>query len=217
MDDSILWDDNIEENFFSVCAFLDKCAKAGCKFNPSKFQFAEEEVTFLGFKITNTGLGPTDEFIENIRSFPVPQSLSDVSSWFGTINQISYTFATTAAMLPFRQLLSSKLPFSWSPELDDAFIESKNEIIKQCSLGDRKFNLNRITALATDWSRTSVGCWLTQKFCTCEGSTPGCCTLGWQTVHVASKFNSPAVARYHPVGGEAFAAAWALQNVNYLS
>ena len=29
-------------------------------------------------------------------------------------------------------------------------------------------------------------------------------------MHISSKFNSPAVSRYHPIEGEAFAAAWAL-------
>ena len=113
-------------------------------------------------------------------------------------------------MEPFRQLLSSKLPFSWSPELDQAFEKSKNEIVRQCSIGVRKFDPAKKTALATDWSRSSVGCWLTQKFCQCEADIPGCCPEGWQTVHVASKFNCPAVSRYHPVEGEAFAAPWAL-------
>ena len=113
-------------------------------------------------------------------------------------------------MAPFRQLLSSKLPFAWSQELDLAFQKSKAEIIRQCSLGVRKFEPHRLSALATDWSRSAVGCWLTQKFCDCEAEIPGCCESGWQTVHVASKFNSPAVSRYHPIEGEAFAAAWAL-------
>ena len=211
VDDSILWDDTIESSFYRVCSFLEKCANAGCIFNPKKFQFASAEVEFLGFKITMNGLGPTDAFLETIRSFPTPKSLTDVRSWFGTINQISYTFAVTEQMKPFRSLLSSKLPFIWSQELEEAFILSKEEIIKQCSLGVRKFELNRPTALATDWSRASVGCWLTQKFCSCMGNIPGCCKTGWQTVHVASRFNSPAVSRYHPVEGEAFAATWALE------
>ena len=95
-------------------------------------------------------------------------------------------------------------------ELDLAFQKSKSEIIKQCSIGVRKFEPHRKTALATDWSRTAVGCWLTQKFCDCLADIPGCCDSGWQTVHISSKFNSPAVSRYHPIEGEAFAAAWAL-------
>ena len=34
--------------------------------------------------------------------------------------------------------------------------------------------------------------------------------IRWQGEHDSSKFNSPAVSRYHPVEGEAYAAAWAL-------
>ena len=44
----------------------------------------------------------------------------------------------------------------------------------------------------------------------CQSSIPGCCKEGWQTVFVASKFNQPAVSRYHPIEGEAYAATWAL-------
>ena len=211
VDDSILWDSDIETNFYSVCKFLQKCANAGCVFNPDKFQFAQEEVNFLGFKISMQGLGPTDAFIDTINSFPTPQNLTDVRAWFGTINQVSYAFASTQQMEPFRKLLSSKLPFVWSQELDQAFISSKAEIIKQCTAGVRKFEPSRKTVLATDWSRSAVGCWLAQKFCSCKSDIPGCCNEGWQTVHVSSKFNSPPVSRYHPVEGEAYAAAWALE------
>ena len=201
VNDSILWNDSIESNFFQVCEFLEKCSRAGCTFNPSKFQFAADEVNFLGFKISMDGLGPTDEFIENIKSFSTPQNLTDVRAWFGTINQISYTFAIAEQMAPFRKLLSSKLPFVWSNELEQAFQASKAEIIRQCSLGVRKFDPAKYTCIATDWSRLAVGCWLTQKFCSCNSTIPGCCPTGWQTIHVSSKFNSPAVARYHPIEG----------------
>ena len=95
--------------------------------------------------------------------------------------------------------------------MNEALIESKRDVVRQCQLGVRKFEPQRPTALATDWSRASVGCWLTQKFCQCDSTIPRCCSLGWQTVHVSSKFNTPAVANYHPVEGEAYAAAWALE------
>ena len=125
VDDSILWDNDIETNFHRVCSFIEKCANAGCVFNPKKFQFAQDKVEFLGFKITKSGLQPTNSFIECIKSFPEPKNLTDVCAWFGTVNQVSYAFAVTDQMEPFRKLLSSKLPFSWSPELSTAFQKSK--------------------------------------------------------------------------------------------
>ena len=213
VDDSIMWDDSIEENFYRVCDFLAKCSRSGCIFNPSKFQFAQDEVDFLGFTITKTGIRPQEKFLESIRSFPSPTSITDVRSWFGLIGQVNYAFASTAVMEPFRTLLSSKLPFHWSETLESAFQASKLEIIRQCEKGVRSFTLDAPTILATDWSKSAVGCWLVQKFCSCQATLPGCCHTGWQTVHVASKFNSPAVAGYHPIEGEAFAAVWALEKL----
>ena len=80
VDDSMIWGDDIEANFESNCAFLDKCSLGGIVFNPKKFVFAEEEVDYLGFRLTKEGLKPTSEFLNNIRSFPSPKSLTDVRS-----------------------------------------------------------------------------------------------------------------------------------------
>ena len=212
VDDSIIWDDDISSNFERVCAFLAKCSTAGCIFNPSKFQFGQQEVDFLGFTITDTGIKPQADFINSIRDFPQPQNITDLRSWYGLVAQISYTFATAGVMQPFKHLLSSKIPFHWSEELDAAFAASKEEIISQCQIGVRSFRLNAPTALATDWSRLAMGYWLTQKFCECEGEPrPGCCPQGWQTVHVGSKFCSKAESNYHPIEGESCASAWALE------
>ena len=63
----------------------------------------------------------------------------------------------------------------------------------------------------TDWFKLALGCWLTQKFCECDTDIPGCCSTGWQTVFVSSKFNNPTTSNYHPIEGEAFAAVWALE------
>ena len=100
---------------------------------------------------------------------------------------------------------------NWSPQLEEAFIASKVELIKQCESGVRAFSLTKPTILATDWSKAAVGCWLVQKFCSCVSDLPSCCPSGWQTVYVSSKFNSPAVANYHPIEGEAFAVTWAFK------
>ena len=86
VDDSLIYDDSIEENFYRVCAFLDQGARGGCTFNPKKFQFGKMDLNFLGFRISETGITPTEEFRKNILSFPTPKSLTDIRSWFGAIN-----------------------------------------------------------------------------------------------------------------------------------
>ena len=216
VDDSLIYDDSIEENFYRVCAFLDQGARGGCTFNPKKFQFGKMDLNFLGFRISETGITPTEEFRKNILSFPTPKSLTDIRSWFGAINQISYSFAIAPVMAPFRHLLSSKVPFQWSEELQASFDASKQEIIRQCELGVRTFDTKLPTALATDWAKLGIGFWLTQKHCSCPGDPiPGCCNTGWQTVYCGSKFCTPAESRYHPIEGEGHAVITGLEKCKF--
>ena len=215
VDDTLLYDDSIESQFFRTCAFLDLAAQHGIILNPDKFQFAEMEVDFVGFRLTATGPRPTDDFLQGIRNFPTPTNLTDVRSWFGAINQISYSFASCPIMAPFRHLLASKAPFAWSPDLEAAFQASKEEIVRQCEFGVRTFDPSRRTCLATDWSKTGVGFWLCQQRCTCSKGIPGCCKTGWQTVYVGSRFCTGAEQRYAPIEGEAMAAAWAANKCKY--
>ena len=120
-------------------------------------------------------------------------------------------------MLPFRHLLSSKVPFQWSPDLELAFQKSKQEIVRLCEKGIRSFNPALPTALATDWSKYACGLWLCQKHCSCDQTPaqPGCCAEGWQTVFCSSSFNNPAESRYAPIEGECRAAAWAMDKCKF--
>ena len=215
VDDSVIYDETIEENFYRVCRFLEQAARGGCTFNPRKFQFGSHDVNFLGFQLTAGGVKPTKEFLNNILSFPTPRSITDIRSWFGAINQISYAFAVAPVMDPFRHLLSSKVPFNWTPQLQEAFDASKQEILKQCETGVRSFDPKLPTALATDWAKFGMGFWLTQKHCHCPGSTPGCCQTGWQTVYVGSRFCTAAESRYHPIEGEALSAVYGLEKCKF--
>ena len=218
VDDTILFSDTIEQNFYKVCEFLTTGSNGGCTFNPHKFQFGEDEVNFLGFLVTRDGVKTTNQFRESILNFPTPQNITDVRAWFGCINQVSYSFASAPIMAPFRHLLSTKVPFQWSEELQSAFEASKLEIVAQCEKGVRSFDPKLPTALATDWAKIGIGFWLTQKHCKCpvrQEPLPGCCPTGWQTVYCGSKFCTPAESRYHPIEGEALAATYGLQKCKF--
>ena len=209
IDDTLLYDTTIESAFKRACDFLDKCGENGVILNPAKFQFAQNDVEYLGFNVTAKGVQPTESFKQSILSFPTPSTLTDVRSWFGAVAQVSYAFASSPVMQPFRHLLSSKSSFSWSPELEQAFQASKQEVVRQCEEGVRSFNPSLPTALATDWSKMAMGYWLCQKRCKCEGEPlPGCCRTGWQTVFVGSRFCTGAEQRYSPICGEAAGCAF---------
>ena len=215
VDDTLLWSDSIEEAFFQAAQWLDICGHNGIVLNPSKFVFAQKTVAFAGFEITETKVRPCPRLIEAIKDFPTPQNITDVRSWFGLINQVSYAFASAERMLPFRQLLKPGTPFFWNDRLNRMFEDSKVFITNEIYKGVEIFDKTKPTCLATDWSKDGIGFWLSQKHCSCPSTKPFCCATGWKITLVGSRFTSGAESRYAPVEGEALAVVDALDRARH--
>lgn len=168
-----------------------------------------------GFTITPTEVKPGPKFHQAITDFPTPKNLTDIRSWFGLINQISFTFSMAESMLPFRDLLKKDSKFLWTPELQAAMDESKVHIVQQIEKGVAIFDKSLPTCLATDWSKGGLGYWLFQKHCQCPTTQLFCCKTGWKITMVGSHFTHSAESRYAPIEGEALAVADALQKARH--
>lgn len=215
VDDTLLWADTIEGSFFQAVEWLDVCGRNGIILNPEKFVFSAPTVDFAGFTITMTDVRPCSRYLEAIHDFPQPRNITDVRSWFGLVNQVSYAFSMAERMQPFRRLLQNGVRFEWTPELEAAFRESKDVIVHEIERGVRIFDKARPTCLATDWSKEGVGFWLLQRHCQCLPVRPFCCAEGWKVTLVGSRFTHAAESRYAPIEGEALAVVDALDKARY--
>ena len=117
VDDTLLWSEMIEESFVN---WLDICGRHGITLNPEKFCFTQVEVEFAGFEITSDTVRPCKRYIRAITDIPTPQNLTDIRSWFGLVNQVSYAFSIANTMLPFRELLKPSNKFHWDRKLHQA-------------------------------------------------------------------------------------------------
>ena len=137
-------------------------------FNPKKFQFAKEEVEYAGFVVRNDTIRPTDSYLQAIADFPPPKGISDIRSWYGLVNQVAYSFWKTTVIQPFRELLKPSTKFEWTEQLKEAFVKSKDEIIRLVKHGVKQFQPEKVTCLSTDFSKGGLGWILQQKNCKCE-------------------------------------------------
>lgn len=217
VDDTIHYDDNLEDHWWRTIEFLRRTGEAGIVLNSSKFQFAQKSVVFAGFRIKESSIEPLPKFLDAIRHFPVPANISDIRSWFGLVNQVANYGQLRDIMAPFRPFLSPKHPFQWTSELSKAFQESKDSIVAAISHGVEIFDMSKPTCLRPDWSRQGIGYFLTQKNCPCPSATPDCCDNGWQVTLAGSRFLSSAEQRYAPIEGEALAVAWGLEQSKYFT
>ncbi|CAG2189575.1 unnamed protein product [Mytilus edulis] len=215
VDDTLLWSDDIEESFVQACHWLELCGKHGITLNPEKFHFAQDTVEFAGFEITNDSVRPCKRYLQAILDFPTPKNITDVRSWFGLVNQVSYAFSMADRLKPFRQLIKPGTPFRWDNQLETLFQETKTVIVSEIEEGVRIFDKSKPTCLATDWSKSGLGFWLFQKHCNCQKLLPFCCNEGWKITLVGSRFTHGAESRYAPVEGEALAVVDALDKARY--
>ena len=219
VDDTCLYDDleDLEQHWWRVIDYLVLCGKNGIILNPEKLQFAQKSVDFAGFRISESSIEPLPKYIDAVRDFPTPKSITDIRSWFGLVNQLSNYAQLRDLMQPFRQFLSPKIPFEWTDDLQDRFEESKRAIIDAIKYGVSIYDPKRITCLRTDWSNLGIGYFLSQKYCDCESSLPDCCDDGWQITLAGSRFLMGPEQRYVAIEGEALAVAWALEQTRYFT
>ena len=217
VDDTAMWDEDLEAHWWRVIDYLELCGRNGIVLNPEKFQFCERTIEFAGFIISDTSIKPAQKFLDAIEKFPSPNCLTDVRSWFGLVHQVSNYGKLTDLMAPFRSLLSSKAKFAWTEELEEAFVASKEGILAAIEEGVRIFDMRKKTCLRPDWSKTGIGYFLSQKHCDCNDTSPSCCDDGWRITLAGSRFLKPAESRYAPVEGEALAIAWALEQTRYFT
>jgi hypothetical protein len=93
IDDALLWANDLEESVFQAVLWLDICGRNGITLNPEKFIFGVDEVEFAGVEITRDEVRPCQRYLQAIIDFPTPKDITDMRSWFGLVNQVSYAFS----------------------------------------------------------------------------------------------------------------------------
>ena len=219
VDDVVFHDEDLESHWWRAIDFLITCGRAGIVINgkPNKFQFAQREVNFAGFRITEDKILPLPKYIEAIKAFPTPTSTTDIRSWFGLINRVANYAKLREAMRLFKPFLSPKCQFFWSDVLEKAFKDSKEYIIDSILEGVEIFDVAKPTCLRPDWSKKGIGYLLLQKHCCCASEIPDCCDNGWKITLAGSRFLKGPEERYAAIEGEALAIVWGLEQTKYFT
>ena len=160
--------------------------------------------------LTFDGVRPSEDMLTAIKKFPAPTELS-ARAWFGLTNQVTWAYANSNLMAPFRDLVRPNRKFYWDSQLDKLFNTTKDKLIALVKHGVRVYDINRYTCLQTDWCKDGLGYLLLQKFCSCPMEHASvCCSTGWHLVFAGSRFTKGAKCRYAPTEGEALAVTWTL-------
>ena len=86
IDDTLLWSSSIEQSFIQCAKYLTFCGKEGIIFNPKKLEVGQKQVNIFGFRMSQSGVLPSENKIESMSKYPTPKNLRDMRGVMGLVN-----------------------------------------------------------------------------------------------------------------------------------
>ena len=83
LDDVIIPCKNFEEGIERLTVVFQRLRKSGLKLKPQKCTLFQEEVIYLGHKVSGKGVETDPEKISAVKEWPVPKSVHDIRSFMG--------------------------------------------------------------------------------------------------------------------------------------
>nr|CAI5855280.1 unnamed protein product [Callosobruchus analis] len=102
------------------------------KINERKCVFYQNSIEFLGHKIDEFGIHPTNYKIECIEKAPTPENLTQLKSYLGLLNYYGKFIPMLSSKLkPLYDLCKSGVEFIWTDECENTFQMSKKLITSE--------------------------------------------------------------------------------------
>ncbi|GKY94846.1 hypothetical protein MPSEU_000449600 [Mayamaea pseudoterrestris] len=123
--------DSFEDHLSKVEQVLERLSKAGLRVNIAKSSFATQELEYLGYWLTPTGIRPLPNKVEAILRIKRPQNVSQLRSFLGLINYYRDMWKRRSHILaPLTALtkLDPKQAFPWGEKEQHAFEQAKKSI-----------------------------------------------------------------------------------------
>ena len=162
LDNVIVFGKTIEEHLSRLDEVLDRFREHALKLKPKKCEFFQEKVQFLGYVVSKEGVKPLPENIEKVKSWPIPQDVTDIRAIIGLGNYYHQFIKNYSEKVqPLAELTKKDVPFKWTDEWQKAFDNLRDELIG-AGLVSHPQEDDGIFILDTDASGKTIGCVLSQ-------------------------------------------------------
>ena len=140
---------------------LQRFERMNLQLHPGNCVFAQPQVQYLGFVLSENGVAASPEKVKAVQNFPTSTCVKEVRSFLGLASfywRLVPKFTEIAK--PLTSLTRKDQPFTWGPSQHEAFRKLKEKLCTTPVLKFPDFNLPFI--LTIDASKTALGAILSQ-------------------------------------------------------
>ena len=162
LDDILVTGSSERDHLDNLAEVLKRLESAGMRLKRSKCEFMLPAVEYLGHKISDKGLEPTEGKIRAIVEAPAPQNVSQLKSFLGMLNYYAKFLPNISSRLaPLYKLLQKAVSWSWGTKQQKAFKEAKGALTSAKVLVH--YDPTKPLRLSCDASPYGVGAVLSHK------------------------------------------------------
>ena len=156
LDDILISADSEQQMLNKLQLVFDKLAKFNLTLDPQKTTILVREAKFLGFHLSEAGIGPSPINVKKLVTFPRPNNLKTLKSFIGSINYFRSIIPNFAEIIfPLTEMTKTKnKKFEWRDECEKAFKELQDKILSEPVVKPIDFDKELI--LITDASKISI-------------------------------------------------------------
>jgi transposase InsO family protein len=200
LDDIIITGSNVDEHDRRLKTVLQRICDWGFHLKLEKCSFRLQQIEFLGFVISDKGVGTDPKKVTAIDKMPVPSDVASLRAFLGLVNYYGKFVPDLHTLKkPLEDLLHADRNWSWTSSCELAVKKIKDIIMSPLLLAH--YNPRYGLVVAADASSTGVGAVLLQRYP--DGSQKA-------IIH-ASKSLSKTQRHYGQIEKEAYALVFAVE------
>jgi len=142
IDDVIAFSKSAEEHALRLESVLLRSDEANLQLQPKKCVFAQPEVQYLGFVLSENGISASTEKVKAVREYPTPKNITEFTAILGLASfykTLVPNFAQIAK--PLTTLSRTDQKFEWGPSQKEAFEGLKDKLCTTPVLAYPNFEL----------------------------------------------------------------------------
>ena len=215
-DDILVFGSTQEEHDANVISFLERCLEIDLHLNHDKVKINCKSMPFFGVMLRADGIKPDPKKVERIKKWPVPQNVTELQSFLGSINYLSCFIPGFSQLCkPLQALIKKNSEYVWTDVHDKVFQNLKDMVSEDCLI--QFYDPHKPLFIECDASKQGIGCLMLQPDDSIQTDVNYGIPSNLQPVAYASKSLSEAEQNYANIERELLGVVFSLETFKHFT